>query len=309
MAKPKTFDNRDVSYNKGKAFNLSKSQLKKAGAAKAAKARTVDISGTKRATTGANKGKTLGPGGKPLTGSVKLPSGVTAVYKDGKRVTTARGKSAGRPEKPLFAGGGQRPGQKPAGRSASSTPPRSGTASRPAVKATVVKRGDGSKAKITTTKPGKKSGDVGALAPRPGEYQAGRGQVAASVRKAAADRAARASGQVPSAGRTYPNGANAAGPKSAASRGEALGLSPATGGTRANPSPYVNSSTQNQRNKPKPAGAPGSSLYNSQVPKTAKGRDTGNRSVVKYANGTASVWDPATKSRVTVSKKDPRYPK
>jgi hypothetical protein len=90
----KTFDNKDVSYNKGKSYNLSKSQLKKAGAAKAAKARNVDISTTRRATTGANKGKTLGPAGKPLTGSVKLPSGVTAVYKDGKRVTTSRGKPA-----------------------------------------------------------------------------------------------------------------------------------------------------------------------------------------------------------------------
>jgi hypothetical protein len=91
MAKPKTFDNRDVSWNAGKSFNLSKRQLRKAGAAKVAK-RTVDIGKTTRAV---GTGKTLGPKGKPLNGSVKLPSGVTAVYKDGKRVTTARKSTGG----------------------------------------------------------------------------------------------------------------------------------------------------------------------------------------------------------------------
>lgn len=105
----KTFDNKDVSYNKGKSYNLSKKQLKAAGAAKAANKRTVSISSTKRATTGANKGKTLGPAGKPLTGSVKLPSGVTAVYKDGKRVTVSKAKPTTASRPTSSSSGGSRP--------------------------------------------------------------------------------------------------------------------------------------------------------------------------------------------------------
>ena len=77
-----------------KAENLSAKELKAAGAAKAAKKRTVSISDTKRVTEGANKGKTVGPGGKPLTGSVRLENGAMAVYKDGKRVTKAPAKAA-----------------------------------------------------------------------------------------------------------------------------------------------------------------------------------------------------------------------
>lgn len=77
-----------------KAENLSAKELKAAGAAKAAKKRTVSISDTKRVTSGANKGKTVGPGGKPLTGSVRLENGAMAVYKDGKRVTKAPAKKA-----------------------------------------------------------------------------------------------------------------------------------------------------------------------------------------------------------------------
>lgn len=73
---------------KRKAANLSQRQLKAAGAAKAAKARTVSISSTKRITSGPNKGKTVGPGGKPLTGTVMI-NGQRAVYKDGKRVMVA----------------------------------------------------------------------------------------------------------------------------------------------------------------------------------------------------------------------------
>lgn len=75
-----------------KAENLSAKELKAAGAAKAAKKRTVSISDTKRVTSGANRGKTVGPGGKPLTGSVRLENGAMAVYKDGKRVTKAPAK-------------------------------------------------------------------------------------------------------------------------------------------------------------------------------------------------------------------------
>lgn len=77
-----------------KAENLTAKELKAAGAAKAAKKRTVSISDTKRVTSGANKGKTVGPGGKPLTGSVRLENGAMAVYKDGKRVTKAPAKKA-----------------------------------------------------------------------------------------------------------------------------------------------------------------------------------------------------------------------
>lgn len=72
-----------------KAVNLTAQELKAAGAKKAAAKRTVNISQTSRSTTGATRGKTLGPGGKPLTGSVKLLNGKTAVYKGGKRVMKA----------------------------------------------------------------------------------------------------------------------------------------------------------------------------------------------------------------------------
>lgn len=63
-----------------KAMNLTKKELGKSGVA-AARKRTVDISQTSRA-----DGKTLGPGGKPLTGRVKMGNGNIAVYKAGKRV-------------------------------------------------------------------------------------------------------------------------------------------------------------------------------------------------------------------------------
>lgn len=72
-----------------KATNLSAKELKAAGGAKAASKRTVDISKTKRATSGPMAGKTLGPAGKPLTGTVTMPDGSKAVYKDGKRVVKA----------------------------------------------------------------------------------------------------------------------------------------------------------------------------------------------------------------------------
>jgi hypothetical protein len=72
---------------KTKARNLTEAQLKRAKGAKAATKRTVSISDTSRATTGANKGYTLGPGGKRLTGTVVMANGDRAVYKGGKRVT------------------------------------------------------------------------------------------------------------------------------------------------------------------------------------------------------------------------------
>lgn len=75
-----------------KAMNLTEKQLGKKGAA-AAKKRTVDISQTSRA-----DGVTRGPGGKPLTGTVKMGNGNVAVYKAGKRVINqAPKKAAGKP--------------------------------------------------------------------------------------------------------------------------------------------------------------------------------------------------------------------
>lgn len=78
-----------------KSGDLSKAQLKRAGATKAAARRTVDIGRTSRATEGVNKGRTLGPGGKPLTGSVKLANGQMAVYKAGKRVINVKRSGGG----------------------------------------------------------------------------------------------------------------------------------------------------------------------------------------------------------------------
>jgi hypothetical protein len=66
-----------------KAENLTKKQLKRSGALKASKKFTIDITQTRRVE---GSGVTLGPKGKPLTGSVKLANGKIAVYKAGKRV-------------------------------------------------------------------------------------------------------------------------------------------------------------------------------------------------------------------------------
>lgn len=75
-----------------KAENLTQKQLKAAGAAKAAKKAKVDISQTRR---DYSKGITLGPKGKPLTGSVRLANGNIAVYKAGKRVQVAKKPASG----------------------------------------------------------------------------------------------------------------------------------------------------------------------------------------------------------------------
>ena len=72
---------------KTKARNLTDAQLKRAKGASAAGKRTVSVSATSRATTGENKGYTLGAGGKRLTGTVIMANGDRAVYKGGKRVT------------------------------------------------------------------------------------------------------------------------------------------------------------------------------------------------------------------------------
>lgn len=82
-----------VGNYKGKTLNLSKKELGKAGQAAAAK-RTVKIQDTKY-----EGKKVLGPGGKPLTGTVDLGGGNMAVYKNGVRVR------AQKPKPP--AGGGR----------------------------------------------------------------------------------------------------------------------------------------------------------------------------------------------------------
>lgn len=86
---------------KTKARNLTDAQLKRAKGAGAAAKRTVSVSATSRATTGANKGYTLGAGGKRLTGTVVMANGDRAVYKGGKRVTNVPKASA-----PKKGGGG-----------------------------------------------------------------------------------------------------------------------------------------------------------------------------------------------------------
>lgn len=79
---------------KGKTLNLTKKQLGKAGTA-AAQKRTVDISATKFE---AGSKKVLGPGGKPLTGTVDLGGGNMAVYRNGVRVRAAAPKPASSPK-------------------------------------------------------------------------------------------------------------------------------------------------------------------------------------------------------------------
>lgn len=94
-----------------KSTNLSMKQLKAAGAAKAAGKRTVSISQTRR-----EGSRTLGPGGKPLTGTVILLDGSKAVYKAGRRVQAA---DARKPKAPVARPQGTRPG----GATTKATPP------------------------------------------------------------------------------------------------------------------------------------------------------------------------------------------
>jgi hypothetical protein len=106
---------------KTKARNLTDAQLKRAKGLKSAAKRTVSISNTTRSTTGQNKGYTLGPGGKRLTGTVIMANGDRAVYKGGKRVTNVPKKvvSSGRSGGSGGSGGGGKTkltrGQKAAG--------------------------------------------------------------------------------------------------------------------------------------------------------------------------------------------------
>jgi hypothetical protein len=85
-----------------KSTGLTAKQLKAAGAAKAAKKRTVSISDTRR-----EGNKTLGPGGKPLTGTVKLANGKTAVYKGGRRVQAADARKPASTGRGGSSGGGK----------------------------------------------------------------------------------------------------------------------------------------------------------------------------------------------------------
>lgn len=114
-----------------KSTNLSKSVLKRAGAAKAAAKRTVSISDTERAY---GTGKTLGPAGKPLTGTVTLLDGKTAVYKNGRRVEASMAKpKASKPaaSRPAASPSPSRPAASPAKKRpapAKKTPARGGSA-------------------------------------------------------------------------------------------------------------------------------------------------------------------------------------
>jgi len=83
-----------------KAENLTAKELKKAGGSKAAAGPKVSIQDTRR---DYSRGITLGPKGKPLTGSVTLGNGNTAVYRAGKRVMKA---TAFTPKRDGGGGGG-----------------------------------------------------------------------------------------------------------------------------------------------------------------------------------------------------------
>lgn len=175
-----------------KAENLTAKQLKAAGAKKAAAKRTVSISDTKRAY---GTGKTLGPGGKPLTGSVRLENGNMAVYKDGKRVTVA-------------------PKSKP--KPAASAPSRSTTARTTTPRRTTT---------VTTKPAAKPAAKPGAKPPagKPGTVKMGNVYTtttqtdpqskAKAAAKSRSESAARSSGQVPSATRSYANGAASSRPR------------------------------------------------------------------------------------------------
>jgi hypothetical protein len=227
-----------------KAENLTKKELKAASGAKAAAKRTVSISDTKRAY---GTGKTLGPGGKPLTGSVRLENGNMAVYKNGKRVVKAK------------------PAPKPAAapRTVSRTTTTTTTSDKP-------KRTDKPKGY-----PG--GGDLGAKAPKPGEYQAGRGQTSRRTATPASSR-----GQVPSTTRTYANGASSSPSAAAQSRAEALGLNPATGGTRAPARPYASGVTPKSKPKPKATTSPNKRGGERRSPET-QARDTARKAVKKLS--------------------------
>jgi len=112
-----------------KSENLTNKQLKASGGLAAAKKREVDISNTRR-----EGNVTLGPGGKPLTGTVKLGGGKTAVYKGGKRVQ----KSVAAPKKPTTGTGSRSvaPKPKPTGPGRTATPSQRGEGTRPSMSAT-----------------------------------------------------------------------------------------------------------------------------------------------------------------------------
>ena len=102
-----------------KSLNLRDKQLGKKGRA-AAKKRTVSISKTEHMKEGPNKGKVVGPAGKPLTGKVDMGGGNMAVYRNGKRVTAKP--ATEKNGKGGSGGGANRSGNPPKGTGSATTP-------------------------------------------------------------------------------------------------------------------------------------------------------------------------------------------
>lgn len=112
------------------SYNLSQKTLRKAGAARVARKRTVSISDTRR-----EGSRTLGPGGKPLNGTVIMQNGSKAVYKDGRRVQAAdaaKPKSGGRSasSRPTGGSGSGSSGSGSGGGGRSASPPKVGEVRR-----------------------------------------------------------------------------------------------------------------------------------------------------------------------------------
>jgi hypothetical protein len=117
-----------------KSENLTKKQLKASGGLAASKKRTVSVSDTRR-----EGGFTLGPGGKPLTGTVKLADGKTAVYKGGKRVQkSVAKKQVTRPRTTSTVTA--KPKSKPTGPGRTATPSQRGEGARPSMTASKANR-------------------------------------------------------------------------------------------------------------------------------------------------------------------------
>lgn len=197
-----------------KAENLTAKELKAAGAAKAARKRTVSISDTRRVTEGANKGRTLGPGGKPLTGSVRLENGSMAVYKNGKRVVKAAA------PKPAAKSSASRSAARPATRPATKPNPKPNP--KPDTKNKDKNKG--------AAKPAVKFGKTYTTKTQTNP-QAGRRPTSAST-----------GGQVPSSSRSYSNGA-ASSPSSSSSGNGKKWYQPGGGGLAGPNSPLKKGSS------------------------------------------------------------------
>lgn len=161
-----------------KSENLTAKQLKASGGLAASKKRTVDIGQTSR-----SGGFTLGPGGKPLTGTVKLANGKTAVYKGGKRVQATLASQL-----------------KPARTSGSGTTSKPNPKPKPKIKVTRVPpsvRGEGGGGSLSTYQAnrlgteGPKYSVARATKPSYGPYESQSDRNKKSARKAAAAAAAK----------------------------------------------------------------------------------------------------------------------